>query len=114
MSGQIRFRCGSFLGGLISGIGGAISQFPNDVNFITRTPERLSYDNDLIKVFIGATQTLANGLLAVVTLIGGFNVMFRPYLGSSYAGALELGPRLLLGAVLASVPPTRAWIGRCR
>jgi hypothetical protein len=99
----------SFLGGLISGIGGAITQFPNDVNFLTRTPERLSYDNDLVKLFISATQALANGLLVVVTLIGGFNVMFRPYLGSSYAGALELAPRLLLGAVLAN---TASWWGR--
>jgi hypothetical protein len=99
----------SFLGGLISGIGGAISQFPDDVNFLTRTPERLTYDNDLVKLFIGATQALANGLLVVVTLIGGFNVMFRPYLGSSYAGALELVPRLLLGAVLAN---TASWWGK--
>src|SRR6266542_3464493 len=99
----------SFLGGLISGIGGAVAQFPNEVNFLTRTPERLSYDNDLVKVFIHTTQTLANGVLVVVTLIGGFNVMFRPYLGTSYAGALELAPRILLGAVLAN---TASWWGR--
>lgn len=99
----------SFLGGLISGIGGAVAQVPNDINFITRTPEKLSYDNDLVKLFIRATQTLANGLLAVVTLVGGFNIMFRPYVGSSYAGALELAPRILLGAILAN---TAAWWGR--
>jgi hypothetical protein len=99
----------SFLGGLISGIGGAVAQFPNEVNFLSRTPERLSYDNDLVKAFIHATQMLADGVLAVVTLIGGFNVMFRPYLGRSYAGTLELAPRILLGAVLAN---TAAWWGR--
>src|SRR3954469_11165758 len=37
-----------FLGGLISGIGGAISAFPNDTNFLLRTPERLSYQNETV------------------------------------------------------------------
>lgn len=91
-----------FLGGLISGIGGAISSFPNDVDFLLRTPEKLSYDNDTIQQFARASRALANGLLAVVALVGGFNVMFRPYLGSSYASALELLPRFLLGAILVN------------
>jgi hypothetical protein len=89
-----------FLGGLISGIGGAITAFPNDADFLLRTPEALSYRNDTVVQFAGASQTLANGLLAVITLVGGFNVMLRPYLGSSYASALEVMPRLLLGAIL--------------
>jgi hypothetical protein len=89
-----------FLGGLISGIGGAITSFPNDVDFLLRTPEALSYRNDTVMQFVTASQMLANGLLAVITLIGGFNVLLRPYLGSSYASALEVLPRLLLGAIL--------------
>jgi hypothetical protein len=32
--------------------------------------------------------------------------MFRPYLGSSYASALELLPRFLLGAILIN---TASW-----
>ena len=95
-----------FLGGLISGIGGAITAFPNDVDFLLRTPEKLSYDNNTIQQFAGASRALANGLLAVVALVGGFNVMFRPYLGSSYASALELLPRFLLGAILVN---TAGW-----
>ena len=67
-----------FVGGLVSGFGGAIAAFFNDVNFVTRTPEKLSYNNDLVKQFGTAAQVLANGLLAVVTLVGGFNVMLRP------------------------------------
>lgn len=43
---------------------------------------------------------MANSLLAVVTLVGGFNIMVRPYLGSTYNAAMELIPRLLLGAIL--------------
>ena len=89
-----------FLGGLISGIGGAITTFPNDIDFLLRTPEALSYRNDTVMQFAAASQLLANGLLAVITLVGGFNVLLRPYLGSSYASALEVLPRLLLGAIL--------------
>jgi hypothetical protein len=89
-----------FLGGLISGIGGAITSFPNDIDFLLRTPEALSYRNDTVMQFATASQMLANGLLAVITLVGGFNVLLRPYLGFSYASALEVLPRLLLGAIL--------------
>jgi hypothetical protein len=89
-----------FLGGLISGIGGAITTFPNDIDFLLRTPEALSYRNDTVMQFAAASQLLANGLLVVITLVGGFNVLLRPYLGSSYASALEVLPRLLLGAIL--------------
>jgi hypothetical protein len=95
-----------FLGGLISGIGGAIASFPNDVDFLLRTPEKLSYENDTVQQFADASRTLSNGLLAVVMLVGGYNVMFRPYLGSSYASALELLPRFMLGAILVN---TAGW-----
>jgi len=89
-----------FLGGLIEGIGGAITAFPDDTNFILHTPAALSYRNDQVQQFQSAARTAANGLLAVVTLIGGFNVMIRPYLGSTYHTAMELLPRLLLGVIL--------------
>jgi hypothetical protein len=55
-----------FLGGLISGIGGAIASLPNDVDFLLRTPEKLSYENDTIQQFAGASRALANGVLALV------------------------------------------------
>jgi hypothetical protein len=88
------------LSGLAKDFGNAIIGFINDVNFLTRTPENLSYNDDLVKQFVSATQVLADGLLAVVVLVGGYNVMLRPYMGSTYAGALEFLPRLLLGAIL--------------
>ena len=53
-----------------------------------------------------AARATANGLLAVVALSGGFTMMFRPYLGSSYASALELLPRFLLGGILGN---TAGW-----
>ncbi len=94
------------LSGLAKDFGDAIVGFINNVNFLTRTPESLSYDNELVKQFATATQVLADGLLAVVVLVSGYNVMLRPYMGATYTGALEFLPRLLLGAILIN---TAAW-----
>jgi hypothetical protein len=97
------------LGGLIGGIGsipGAIAAFPDDTDFLLRTPEALSYRNDQVQQFVSTTRVLANGLLAVVTLVSGYNVLLRPYLGATYPGALEFVPRLLLGGILAN---TASW-----
>jgi len=95
-----------FVTGIGKGFADAIVSFIDNVNFLTRTPENLSYDNDLVKQYATATQVLANGLLAVVVLLGGYNVMLRPYLGATYASALEFLPRLLLGGILIN---TAAW-----
>jgi hypothetical protein len=89
-----------FLNGLIAGFGNLVTSLINDVNFITRTPEALTYRNDMVRQFAVASQVLANALLVVVTLVAGFNVMLRPHLGSHYAGVLGFVPRLLLGGIL--------------
>src|ERR1051326_3158522 len=89
-----------FLGGLANDFGEAIVGFLNQVNFLTRTPENLSYGNDLVKQYAAATQVLANGMLAVVVLITGYNVVLQPYMGATYVGAPEVLPRLLLGGIL--------------
>ena len=94
---------------MIGGIGsipGAIAAFPDDTDFLLRTPEALSYRNDQVQQFVAATRVLANGLLAVVMLVSGYNVLLRPYLGSAYPGALEFVPRLLLGGILVN---TASW-----
>ena len=96
----------AFLTTLAHTFGDAIVRFINDVNFITHTPENLSYNNALVRQFTTATQVLADGLLAVVVLVSGYNIMLRPYLGSTYAGVAEFLPRLLLGAILIN---TAAW-----
>jgi hypothetical protein len=96
----------SFLQGLANDFGDAIVGFINQVNFLTRTPENLSYDNDLVKQFASAVQVLADGLLAVVVLVSGYNVMLRPHLGATYAGAREFLPRLVLGGILIN---TATW-----
>ena len=96
----------AFLTTLAHTFGDAIVRFINDVNFITHTPENLSYNNALVQQFTTATQMLADGLLAVVVLVSGYNLMVRPYLGSTFAGVAVLLPRLLLGAMLIN---TVAW-----
>src|SRR5712692_6591843 len=95
-----------FLTGLAANFGDAIVGFINQVNFLTHTPENLSYNDDLVKQFVTATQILADGLLAVVVLVSGYNIMLRPYMGGTYAGALEFLPRLFLGGILIN---TAAW-----
>jgi hypothetical protein len=106
LSDEVNRIVAGFLSGLISGVGSAFTSLPNDVDFVLRTPEKLSYQNATIQQFAGATRALANGVLAVVVMVAGYNVGFRPYLGSSYAGARELLPRLLLGAILVN---TASW-----
>jgi hypothetical protein len=94
------------LSGVLKDFVDAIVRFIDDINVLTRTPENLSYNNDLVKQFQAAIQVLANGLLGVAVLVTGYNVMLRPYLGSSPSGAREVLPRLLLGGILIN---TAAW-----
>jgi hypothetical protein len=47
-----------FLSNLVRDFGEAVVTFINDVNFLTRTPENLSYNQDLVKQFSTATQVL--------------------------------------------------------
>src|SRR5919199_1659798 len=61
-----------FLSNLARDFGDAIVGFINDVNFLTRTPENLSYNQDLVTQFSTATQVLADGLLAVVGFVWGY------------------------------------------
>ena len=94
------------LNGVLQDFADAIVRFINDVNFLTHTPENLSYSNDLVRQFQTTVQVLADGLLGVAVLVSGYNVMLRPYMGLSSSGAREVLPRLLLGAILIN---TAAW-----
>ena len=95
----------AFLTTLAHTFGDAIVRFINDVNFITHTPENLTYNNALVRQFTTATQVLADGLLAVVVLVSGYNIMVRPYLGSTYAGVAEFLPRRCSGRSRSTRPP---------
>jgi hypothetical protein len=59
----------------------------NSTDFHTRTPENSSYENPAVKQFAAAAQFLAHGLLAVELTVGGFNLIFRSYLGPTNRSA---------------------------
>ena len=71
-------------------------------NVISQTPPVLSYDNDAVRQLWGAMRTAANAGLAVVAAWGGLSMILNPHLRTPYHGALELGPRLLLSALLVN------------
>src|SRR5205085_2310154 len=80
----VQFILSDVLSGLARDAGNAMVVIIDDVNFVTRTPENLSYNHGLVKQLATAMQVLANGVLAVVVLVSGYNILLRPYLGSSY------------------------------
>jgi hypothetical protein len=94
--------------GITKPLGDFLVGILNSVNFITRTPEDLTFRNAQVQWFADAARVLANSLLVVVAMVGGFNVMFRPYFGSTYHTAMEFVPRFVLGGILVN---TANWWG---
>jgi hypothetical protein len=90
----------NFLRQLIEDINSAASSFFGSLNFVTRTPPELSYEQQKVQQFETAVRTLANGLLAVVAMVMGFNLLWRPAVAQSVGSAGQVLPRLILGAVL--------------
>lgn len=75
-------------------------------NFIFRTPESLTYSHDGVMGLWNSMRTLANAALMLVALWGGFNLMAGPHLDTPYHEAMELLPRLVVGALLVN---TSGW-----
>ena len=71
-------------------------------NIISQTPPALSYDNDVVRRLWGSLRLVGNAALAVVTVWGGLNIIVHPHIRVPYHGALELVPRVLLGAILVN------------
>jgi hypothetical protein len=74
----------------------------SSLNFITQTPADGSYGSPTVQTLWGAVRGLANAALALVVLWGGFNLIVREHIGSPYHEAMELVPRVVLGALLAN------------
>jgi hypothetical protein len=74
----------------------------SSLNFITQTPPDGSYASPTVQTLWGVVRLIANAALVLVTLWGGFNLILRQHLGSTYHEAMELLPRLLLGALLVN------------
>ena len=79
------------------------------LNFITRTPPDLSYASPTVQGLWGVVRAIANAALALVALWAGLNLVVKDHLGAPYHEALEVFPRLVLGALLAN---TSLWWGR--
>ncbi|HZU07211.1 MAG TPA: conjugal transfer protein TrbL family protein [Chloroflexota bacterium] len=97
---------------LIRGISDALRRVVGGVlgsalNFITQTPPAGSYASPTVQTLWGVVRAIANAALAVVAMWGGFNLLAREHLGSPYHDAMELFPRLALGALLANT--SLAW-----
>ena len=80
-------------------VGGVLG---SSLNFITQTPPSGSYSNSTVRTLWGVVRGIANGALALVALWGGFNLIIRNQLGSPYHEAMELFPRLIVGALLVN------------
>lgn len=72
------------------------------LNFVTQTPEQLSYGSRTVYALWQKMRLVANGALVLVVLFGGYNVIIREQIGSDYHEALELIPRVALGALLVN------------
>ncbi len=87
---------GNALHGLVDGVLGS------SLNFITQTPPGGSYASPTVHDLWQVVRVIANAALALVALWGGFNLTVREQIGSPYHEAMELFPRLILGALLVN------------
>jgi hypothetical protein len=97
---------------LLRGISDALRRVVGGVlgsalNFITQTPPAGSYASPTVQTLWGVVRGIANAALVLVAMWGGFNLLAREHLGSPYHDAMELFPRLALGALLANT--SLAW-----
>lgn len=74
----------------------------SSLNFITRTPPAGSYNSPTVHTLWNVVRGIADAALVLVALFAGFNVMARQHLGSPYHEAMEVIPRLILGALLVN------------
>src|SRR5213075_1398870 len=93
----------SLLQGISDAIRGVVDGvMGSSLNFITQTPPAGTYDSPTVKSLWEAVRTVMNAGLAIVALWGGFNLIVRDQIGSPYHEAMELVPRLVIGALLAN------------
>ena len=98
----------SLLQGISTAIRGVVDGvMGSSLNFITQTPPAGTYDSPTVKTLWEAVRTVMNAGLAIVALWGGFNLIVKDQIGSPYHEAMELVPRLVIGALLANT--SLAW-----
>jgi len=75
----------------------------SSLNFVTRTPAEGTYASPTVRSLWDYSRAIVNAALAVIVLWGGLNVMVKEHTRSPYHEAMELLPRLLLGALAANL-----------
>ncbi|MCX6022686.1 MAG: hypothetical protein NTZ05_13335, partial [Chloroflexi bacterium] len=93
--------------GLFQGISSAVRSVVNGVlgsslNFVTQTPPAGSYASPTVQALWNVVRMAANGALVLIVLWGGLNLIVREHIGSPYHEAMELFPRLVIGALLVN------------
>ncbi len=91
------------LKGMLGGTPGG----PLDV--LTQTPPGASYGNPAVTQLWGTLRAIANGALALLAVWGGYSVIVGQQTNTPYHEAMELLPRLALGALVAN---TSLWWGQ--
>ncbi|MCC6178362.1 MAG: hypothetical protein IT305_23910 [Chloroflexi bacterium] len=99
----------SLLQGISTAIRGVVEGvMGSSLNFITQTPPAGTDARPTVKMLWEAVRTAMNAGLAIVALWGGFNLIVREQIGAPYHEAMELVPRLIIGALLANTSMTWA------
>jgi hypothetical protein len=96
---------------LLNGLAGALhalvgAVLGSSLNFITQTPPSGSYASATVQALWNVTRAIADGALALIVMVGGFNLVARAQAGVAYQDIMELVPRLALGALLANTSLT--------
>lgn len=98
----------AFLRGLATALRDALAAvLASPLNFVTQTPPAGSYASPAVAGLWGVVRGIANGALALVAVWGGVNLMVREHIAAPYHEAMELIPRLVLGALLVNT--SLAW-----
>lgn len=75
----------------------------SSLNFVTRTPASGSYESETVRSLWDFSRAIANAGLALIVMWGGFNIIVKEHTRSPYHGAMELLPRVILGALAANL-----------
>lgn len=75
----------------------------SDLNVVTRTPERFTYDHPLVRQLWSVSRLIADQGLLLVLIVGALNIIVRPRLGVAYHEWAELIPRVIVGGLFLNL-----------
>ena len=79
------------------GLGGS------SLNFVTLTPAEGTYDSPTVRSLWDFSRAIVNAALAVIVMLGGFNIILKEHTRSPYHEAMELLPRVILAVLAANL-----------